>query len=535
MNLDAALDEWSALLGPPHVLRADQAAARYAQNTLGIVVRVAAAVRPASTEQVARAFAVARKHRVPVYPVSRGRNWGYGCAVPTRPGCAVFDLGRMDKVLELDPDADTVTLQPGVTQGMLSAHFAGLRLPYMVPTTGAGPDASILGNALDRGYGLTPHADHFLAITSLEAVLADGSVYRSPLCEAECPEAAKVFKWGVGPYLDGLFAQSGMGIVTAATIRLARRPEQVTAFVFRVPHDSQLEQAVSAVRGVQRACGGVVSGVNLMSGLRMLAMSGRYVVPDGDPGGGPSALAGSGLPAWTGLGAVYGAAPLARAACGVIRRILRHHGFGTTLLTERRVAAELRLLRLVPGAWAARRAGRLARFGDFLRILRGEPNAAPLNLAYCKAGLTEGAVRNPTFDGVGLIWYSPLVPMRPESVREYAGLARRVCQKHRRSPAITFSSVADGCFDSALPNLFSKGDARDAEQARECHSDLFSEGQSRGFFPYRLGVDQMSRLGPPSATCWRLAAALKAALDPDELLAPGRYGLRPDSAPIAQQ
>ena len=53
---------------------------------------------------------------------------------------------------------------------------------FLVPVTGAGPDCSLLGNnALERGCGIMPHAAHFGAVTWLEAVLPDGSVYQGSL------------------------------------------------------------------------------------------------------------------------------------------------------------------------------------------------------------------------------------------------------------------------------------------------------------------------------------------------------------------
>jgi hypothetical protein len=50
-------------------------------------------------------------------------------------------------------------------------------LPFLVPVTGAGPNCSLLGNALERGDGVVPHADHFGAVTALAAVLPDGEMY----------------------------------------------------------------------------------------------------------------------------------------------------------------------------------------------------------------------------------------------------------------------------------------------------------------------------------------------------------------------
>jgi hypothetical protein len=84
----------------------------------------------------------------------------------------------LQQIVDFDAELGTVTLEPGVTQGMLAAFLERERQPFLVPVTGAGPTCSLVGNALERGYGITPFADHFGAVLSLEAVLPDGRVYR---------------------------------------------------------------------------------------------------------------------------------------------------------------------------------------------------------------------------------------------------------------------------------------------------------------------------------------------------------------------
>src|SRR5581483_642737 len=191
-----------------------------------------AAVFARSSAEVQQLIALAKEHKIRLYPVSVGNNWGYGTRNPPRSDCVVLSLERMDRILHFDHELGLATLEPGVTQGALARFLDSRRVPFMVPTTGAGPKASIIGNLLERGFGITPLADHFQSLMCLEAVLADGSIYRSSLRSLGLGELAKVYKWGVGPYLDGLFAQGAFGVVTQATVALARRPEAVVALLF---------------------------------------------------------------------------------------------------------------------------------------------------------------------------------------------------------------------------------------------------------------------------------------------------------------
>ena len=87
------------------------------------------------------------------------------------------------------------------------------------------PEGSVLGNALERGMGVTQYADHFATLCGLEIVLADGSIIRTGGgAFGRCP-TWNTHKWGVGPYIEGLFSQSNFGIVVKAGIWLFPEPE----------------------------------------------------------------------------------------------------------------------------------------------------------------------------------------------------------------------------------------------------------------------------------------------------------------------
>jgi 4-cresol dehydrogenase (hydroxylating) flavoprotein subunit len=228
-------------IGGSHVRRTPEELAPYRAGTTPASIRILGALLPANREQVVDVVRIAAAHRIPLYPISTGRNWGYGDARPVQDGCVIVDLSRMNQIEAVDEELSVVTLEPGVTQSDLHRHLEDRGLPFLVPTTGAGSGCSIIGNALERGYGITPLADHFQGLTWIEAVLPDGEIYRTPLTEMRAERADKAFKWGVGPYLDGLFAQGAFGIVTRAAIALAHRPDTVEAFYFRLDSDDQVE------------------------------------------------------------------------------------------------------------------------------------------------------------------------------------------------------------------------------------------------------------------------------------------------------
>jgi hypothetical protein len=178
----------------------------------------------------------------------------------------------------------------------------------------------------------------------------------------------------------------------------------------------------------------------------------------------------------------------------------------------------------LPWGIGRRLLGRLELLAAGLEVLQGVPNEAALKLAYWRsASSTCPASRDPSRDGVGLLWYSPLVPMIPTAARQAVCLVRDVCPRHGIEPIITFSTVAEGCFDSTVPLLFDVTDAEQVRRASACYEELFERGTALGFVPYRVGVGQMHLLTRRAGPAAALGARLQRALDPHGLLSPGRY------------
>ena len=330
VDLARAVAAWRSLLGDDAVI-IDKACAGWEKNCIGAEREVPVVLRPRTESQVADIVRISGANRIPLYPISTGKNWGYGSATPAADRCVVVDLSAMNQIVEVDPELGLATLRPGVTQGQLRDYLDAHGLAFMVPVTGAGPNCSLVGNALERGYGITPHSDHFAAVRSIRAVLPDGSLYRSALAEVGGDGVDAAYKWGVGPYLDGLYSQGGFGIVTQMTIALAPMPARFEAFLFDIEDPARLGSVVVAVRDLIRKCGGSLSGINLMSRLRVLSMFEDY--PHDKAGQGEALPAelieemarGRGLPAWLGLGALYGEPEVMRGLRRVIKKTLVPH------------------------------------------------------------------------------------------------------------------------------------------------------------------------------------------------------------------
>ena len=80
----------------------------------------------------------------------------------------------------------------------------------------------------------------------MRAVLASGEIYQPCFAEMGTPLAG-VWKWGVGPYLDGLFTQSNFGIVTKMGFWLYPAPQAFRSGVISVPRREDVHAFVATM------------------------------------------------------------------------------------------------------------------------------------------------------------------------------------------------------------------------------------------------------------------------------------------------
>ncbi|MDN6318589.1 MAG: FAD-binding oxidoreductase [Marinobacter sp.] len=526
--IESAIVEWTTVLGESRVVAAGET--YVGTSTIGAKRYIPAVLRPETKEQVSDVLQIGQRWSVAIYPVSTGNNWGYGSANPVKEGCAILDLSALNRISDFDSEMGVITIQPGVTQGALREFLDCHDGNYLVPVTGAGPNCSLLGNALERGYGITPITDHFAAVTKVEAVLPNGSLYQTPLSELGGAEVDGLFKWGVGPYLDGLFSQGNFGVVTSITIALAPAPDTVTAFFFSTKDDAKLEALVPAVRAVLLALSGSVVAINLLNSQRMLSMMAPFPEDKAVDGVLPAheieRLASShGVPAWSGVGAIYASKEVAQAAKRTLRRLLGPVTDRLIFINRRRVDWAQNIARVLPGKLGTRVRGMADTLSGALEIMHGTPNDVALALAYWRSGTPpkRGQPKNPARDGCGLIWFAPLVPIRGKDARRYIDMIERICPQYGINPLITLTTINDRCFDSTVPLLFDRKNPDATTRANDCYRALYAAGQKEGFLPYRLNIDAMELINTGDSAFFNFASQLKAAVDPNFILAPGRY------------
>src|SRR5437016_2257455 len=156
----SVLLRWEKAIGREYVVTDVQRLKEAATATFFSQQRIPAILFPQSRSQVQECLQIATGHSVPVYPISTGKNWGYGSRVPATTGCVILDLSRMNRILDFNEDLAYVTIEPGVTQQQLWDYLRERKSKLWIDATGSSPQAGLIGNAIERGFGHTPYGDH---------------------------------------------------------------------------------------------------------------------------------------------------------------------------------------------------------------------------------------------------------------------------------------------------------------------------------------------------------------------------------------
>ena len=217
----------AAVVGEKSVLADPGEMFSYMQEPRGLFHgRALAVVRPSTVAQISRVLALCNESGTGV--VAQGGNTGLvGGQTPddTRRQI-VLSLSRLDKIRDIDPVSDAMTVDAGVTlaRAQAAAESVDRYFPLSLASEGS---CTIGGNLATNAGGV-----HVIAYGSardltlgIEAVLADGRVLSG---------LSKLRKDNTGYDLTRLMigSEGTLGVITAATLKLFPRPRaRVTAFV----------------------------------------------------------------------------------------------------------------------------------------------------------------------------------------------------------------------------------------------------------------------------------------------------------------
>ena len=239
---EADLSVLRTIVGEERVLFGDAISPDYSHDELGGISRMPEVlVRVLSTEEVSSVMKYAYAHDIPV--TVRGSGTGLvGSAVPVEGGI-LMETTQMNKILELDEDNLTLTVQPGVLLMELAAYVE--ERDFFYPPDPGEKSATIGGNISTNAggmravkYGVT--RDYVRALT---VVLPDGEVMQL---------GSKVVKNSSGYSLKDLIigSEGTLAVITEAVLKLLPLPKSSISLLVPFP---DMKSAIEAVPKIIRS------------------------------------------------------------------------------------------------------------------------------------------------------------------------------------------------------------------------------------------------------------------------------------------
>ncbi|MCG8685517.1 MAG: FAD-binding oxidoreductase [Desulfobacterales bacterium] len=517
------------ILGNDYVLEDDLVLNNYARTTLSKNVKPLAVLKPNNNDELRKIIKIANETKIGLYPISKGKNWGYGSACAVREGQVIVDLSRMNRIIEVNEQLAYAVIEPGVTQIQLVKYLKDKKVPLWLDCTGSGPEASILGNTLERGFGHTPYGDHYLNSCGMQVLLGDGRELNTGFGHYTNSQATYTFKYGIGPCLDGLFTQSNYGIVTKMGIWLMPEPEVCNMFYCAVPNDKDLSKVVEALRPMKLS-GQLRSLIHIGNDLRVLSSFNQYPweraknqTPLSDDLRELFCKKG-GFGAWNISGAIYGSKAQVRTTKKELKNALK--GLGrinfigdntinflkrcSNLLTKFNLLGEVNT--------------KLKSLDKVYGLLKGKPTDAFL---FGTLWRVKGALKTKSIDpldhNAGMMWLSPILPMTGQAAAKLIKMVNPVFKRYHFEPMITVSLITERAMVSVITISYDRDNPSETKRAQECYDVLFKLIMDSGYPPYRTNIFTMDKLAHGSNVFWDVTKNIKDTLDPNNIISPGRY------------
>ncbi|MBV7333766.1 FAD-binding oxidoreductase [Chloroflexi bacterium TSY] len=459
-------------------------------------------IQPGTRAEVQGCIRIANQFKIPIYPISAGKNWGYGSRVPVATQSVVMSLARLNQIVDHNEKLAYVVIEPGVTFRQLHTFLRQRNSNLMVNSPGSTPDASVIGHLLERGVLQGLEGERWNFICALEVILPTGECIHTGYGRFPMAKGAQISRSAIGPYVDGLFTQSNLGIVTEVTLWLPPLPNYTQTFSFRIESQTKTVALLDALQRL-RMEGVIGTSCGLFNDYRIMSFLQQYP--------------------WD---TEKGQTPLSAGTRQEFQAKLGGEWFGQAGIQAASVPEGR--------AKAAYVAQQLQGTVDSLRFSKeNKPKAffmgrlrSVLSSVYWRKQKPLPAEMDPDGDGCGVMWISPVVPFDGSQIWECLARISQTMLAHRFEPSMGILAITQRSVYITVAIIYDRTQPGEDEAAINCYHQLMHELNTHGYFPYRLGIQGMQVLPQPNDDSGILYKALKKALDPNDILAPGRYDFR---------
>jgi 4-cresol dehydrogenase (hydroxylating) len=420
----------------------------------------------------------------------------------------VIDLRLMNKIIEYNDEFGFVIIEPGVTFIDLYKFLFEQGCKYIVSGFTGSPDASVMGNALDKGIGRGQYGNRQLSSEVKEVLIANGDlVDLKQHCGFEDTTANLQYST-VGVDLSSIFYQSNFAIVTKIVVHLEQIPEHLLVLSLSIDSDQMMLQLINKFKNLNSMR--VIEPVYaIYNDIKMLVASGatKHTQPVTLP-----------FNKWNSSLAIH---------CCCIEELELKQKLITQQLADinsnvsfaqinKAAATELIKKSLLPN---------FEPNADELKFLfnLGYTNNFDQRSLYWDSKTLFSQRTNPIDDGCGLIFFVPKIPLNSLHLERALQLLANIAEKHAIQTPITIQFKSKQLLCLVLPILFDLTDLSAKTKAQNYYNELFQTFADHGYIPSRINSISMPIIFNLQSQFNDLHKKIKAAFDQNEIISPKRY------------
>jgi 4-cresol dehydrogenase (hydroxylating) len=339
----------------------------------------------------------------------------------------------------------------------------------------------------------------------MEVVLANGEIVRTGMGAVPGSNTWQLFKYGYGPYVDGIFSQSNFGVVTKMGVWLMPDPGGYRPYLITFENEDDIELVTEKLRPL-KVSSVIQNGATVRSLVLDAAIAqpkSKYYSGDGPipPSVAKTIMADLELGMWNFCGALYGPPPVMDTLWTAIRDSFAG----------------------IPGV-------------KFYFPENRKHKDNPADILIHRADTMKGIPKLTEFNflnwdgGGGHVGFSPVSPITgKDAIKQFHMVSGRV--REAGFDYMGLFAIGWRELHHVTVVVYDKNDPDERAKLDKLFNVLVDEAASEGYGEYRTHIRYMDRIAATYSwndnALWKMHETIKDALDPNGILAPGKSGIWP--------
>lgn len=467
----------------------------YQVNVSNFIREIKCIIYPKSKTDVQSIVRLAGSRKIQLYPISQGKNWGFGSKLPPANHCVIIDFSRyMNNIKKVNSNLGYALIEPGVTQAQLANYLKVNNIKLVLDVTGSGQDTSIVGNLLDRGVGYNNIRTEILLY--LEVVLANGEILTTGAIYND--DADYLAPYTLGPDLKGLFIQSNFGIITSACIKLRKTPQYQKSFFLLLRNEINIDLPLIKLRVLKQDT--VINCVpHAFNSARIKSISKGQFFNN----------------SWIIVGNISGIKIKAKNDEKIIKKALK--SYGTLIFFD---TLRIKLVKKFSNIFLSKNLNLLLNLAELLNNLNsGIPSSLGIKTIFSQ--------ENPdSLGSVGFIFLAIVLPVETESINSCINICNKRSEEFTSDIAISLNLISEYCLEGVISIQFNRLSEMETEKSHRLSKILWKDFIDNKISPYRVNINDMQCIvKEPYLNYWNLVQELKKFIDPHNIISPERYNI----------